>query len=303
MRISQLSPLNLAVVVSVISSFLSVLAAHVPAPGISLRNDTLAAGLHAREGGASPWGHAYSVGLGITRIAPRRPRSAVREAALNVGRRLPVHRTAPSVYVVIVLFVATPLTAPLADVCTPLTTAGWMCACLNNNECSARDSTKPICAQSGLCVPACNGQDDCPDPTTYCNVDAGSCLKIQCQSNDDCYSQKPTCYAPQNGTSFCGTNDQCGTDTDCMSKGFLSRNPHCLNPGPNSSCVGCITSSQCVAGNLNTCKSNSCVQCIDSTQCSVGQMCQDNRCKCIDDSGCLPSQQCLFGQCVGFLCT
>ncbi|HEX9578364.1 MAG TPA: hypothetical protein VF993_11470, partial [Myxococcales bacterium] len=183
--------------------------------------------------------------------------------------------------------------------------------CLDSTDC--HNLSAPNCDATHHCTSTlqCTADLDCAKPTPKCLVSSGRC--VACLASADCAA--PLVCDPAQNICVQPAATACTTDQDCASN--LGA-PHCKPGASGGTCVACLDSTQCSAGQIctatNTCvvktcaadtdcaapaprcdlvdSPHVCVACLSSTDCPNGGTCQpDHTCKapapgCSTDSDC-----------------
>lgn len=214
--------------------------------------------------------------------------------------------------------------------CVPESLPHGFCAqCLTNDHCNTAANEKCV---GTTCVTTCQTNNDCTSQTNapYCDTNVGTC--VQCLSDGVCpigtlciaSKCQPGCRSdrdcpdnlkcdPKSGAN--GGCFVCVQNADC--NGRICKEHQCVidctavncqaptavcDPATGG-CVGCLSKTDCPAGNL--CLGNRCIEgCETDNDCSGGLKCASGTCvQCITDAQCPLKQKCLQNQCLSAECS
>ncbi len=166
-------------------------------------------------------------------------------------------------------------TNPALPFCSP---AQKTCVeCVGDAQCDPGS----VCTGS-QCVPGCTATQDCPQSQT-CDTASGQC--VECTQDAHCGGATKVCLTSENRCVEClpGANDTCPAGAWCRSDSVCEQG--CKNGAdctsgvclPTHSCDGCVSDSECAAGNV--CDQGVCVAACDIEHpCGPGRTCCSGHC-------------------------
>jgi len=179
--------------------------------------------------------------------------------------------------------------------------ASGFCNYLNDSRCGAEE----IC-DDGTCAPDttpdCTSDDDCEDPTPYCNISNGTC--VECMETGHCDDDNE-CTTDSCNANLCN-NDDVANETSCTD-GTCCSGTCDTTTGNTDYATDCRSEPICVgnsweyvaANETELCGGSECMQCesgvcdyLNDSRCSSGEICDDGTCveevliNCTSDDDC-----------------